>query len=259
MINEEQLKNLSKKYKINEYIVAREFIQISFLKELYNDNFSENIYFKGGTAIRLLYGGNRFSEDLDFTITSKEKKFTSNINKFFSKLENQYPFKFKPKDSLTGKSFLLTAILPYLKGDVFIKLDFSMREEILDPNKVILETDYPIILHSFIQCLSLNEIFAEKIRALLKRKKPRDLYDLWILQELGAEPDIQLINKKLSYYNESLDKKMLIKELDKFTQDEFIKDLRPFVAVDKRDKLDQLYEYVITYLNKKFNKLLRKS
>ena len=32
--------------------------------------------FYGGTALRLIYGLNRFSEDLDFSLLAKEKEFT---------------------------------------------------------------------------------------------------------------------------------------------------------------------------------------
>jgi predicted nucleotidyltransferase component of viral defense system len=248
MISQKDLNKLAQKYKINESIVAREFVQISFLKELYAESFSKKIFFKGGTAIRLLFGGQRFSEDLDFTVMLDEKEFLHKITLFFSKLEKLYPFKFKERKTLTGKTFLLSADIPFFKNNVFVKLDFSMRENVLQPTKSILKSDYPVIMQNFIHSLSLDEIFAEKIRAVLKRKKHRDLYDLWILEELGAKMDMELINEKMGYYHETFDAEEFKQRLSIFSKEDFIKDLRPYVPINERDKLGELFEFVLAYI-----------
>jgi predicted nucleotidyltransferase component of viral defense system len=255
MISSEQLRIFSKKYKINENIVAREFIQVTFLKELYEQRFSKEVFFKGGTAIRLMYGGKRFSEDLDFTVTTDEAEFLKNITKFFKQLSNKYPFTFKERKTLAGKTFLLTAEIPDLTSNIFVKLDFSTRENVINPVQEILKTEYPIIVRNFINCLSKNEIFAEKIRAVMKREKQRDLYDLWVLYELGATPDLKLITEKLRYYGEELDKIVLLDNLKKFKKEEFIMDLRPFVTINERDKLGDLFDYINKYLEEEFKKL----
>lgn len=46
----------------------------------------------------------------------------------------------------------------------------------------------------------LDERLAEKIRALLVRGKPRDLYDIWLLLRQGVLPDAALIARKLALY-----------------------------------------------------------
>jgi len=252
MISQEEIKQLTKKYKINESIVTREYIQLLFLKMLYAQKFSNKIFFKGGTAIRLLYDGERFSEDLDFTVELKEKEFDQLINQFFSTISNQYPIIFKKRKSLAGKTYLLTAKLPNLKSDVFVKLDFSFREKVLEPTQSILTTSYPIVMQGFINSLSKNEILSEKIRAIMTRRKHRDLYDLWILLENSASINQDLINKKLSYYNQTFNSTQLITRLKEFTKQEFIIDLRPFVPINERSKLGELFEYVNAYLTKSF-------
>jgi len=250
MISQNQIKQLAKSYKINESIVAREYVQLLFLKELYAQNFSRNIFFKGGTAIRLLYEGTRFSEDLDFTVQLDIASFEKHLQKFFSSFENIYSATFKERKTITGKTFLLTAEVPYIKSNVFVKLDFSMRENVLEPTQNILTTDYPIVMQGFINSLSRNEILAEKIRAIMTRKKHRDLYDLWVLQEKGAVLNKELVSKKLHYYNEVFDSEKLIKRLDDFTKGEFVKDLRPFISINERSKLNNLFDYVKAYLIK---------
>src|SRR3990167_7676647 len=48
--------------------IVREYAQHLFLAELYQLPGSEKLLFKGGTALRIVYGSPRFSEDLDFSL-----------------------------------------------------------------------------------------------------------------------------------------------------------------------------------------------
>lgn len=255
MITQEQIKELSKSYKINESVVTREFIQIVFLKELYEKQFARAVFFKGGTAIRLLYGGKRFSEDLDFTVEMDELEFKNKLNKLFNELEKKYPFKFKERETITGKTFLLTATIPFLKSNVYVKLDFSTRENVLHPVKNLLNTEYPVIVQSFIHSLGKNEIIAEKIRAILKREKQRDLYDLWILHTLGGKIDRKMVVDKLLFYNEKFNPSSLVERIKSFSKEGFIKDLKPFVPINEREKLRELFEYVVAYLENSILKI----
>ncbi len=64
------LKNLNEFIKKLQTIpknVVREYIQHLFLSCLYKIKGSEKLLFKGGTALRIIFGSPRFSEDLDFT------------------------------------------------------------------------------------------------------------------------------------------------------------------------------------------------
>ena len=48
--------------------IVREYFQHIFLGELYKLPDAEKLLFKGGTALRIIYGSPRFSEDLDFSL-----------------------------------------------------------------------------------------------------------------------------------------------------------------------------------------------
>jgi predicted nucleotidyltransferase component of viral defense system len=248
MLSREQAKNFSKNFGVSEYVVLREYMQILFLKDLYEQSFSKDLFFKGGTAIRLLYGGERFSEDLDFTVGFPELSFVKSVEKFFSLLKKHYDMDAKERKSLAGRTYLLTKKVSFLKNPIYIRLDFSMREDVQQPTRNILKTDYPIVVQNFIYSLSKDEILAEKIRAVLKREKPRDLYDLWILQELGAKFDPKLVQKKLEYYGEEFSTQDFLKRLDLFKKENFKKDLAPFLAKKEREKLGELFEFVQKYL-----------
>lgn len=64
------LEQIKKYYSQNEQIKPRstlvEYIQYELLESIYKQKESKHLSFMGGTAIRICYNSNRFSEDLDF-------------------------------------------------------------------------------------------------------------------------------------------------------------------------------------------------
>src|SRR3989344_2725133 len=96
--------------------------------------------------------------------------------------------------------------------------------------------------------MSKNEIISEKIRSIMHRQKGRDIYDLWYLLANNAKLDFELIREKFKYHKEIYNSKELIKRIENFPRTDFIKDLLPFVQFKERDKLDDLFTYVITFL-----------
>lgn len=252
MITKEQVASLAKKKKTNETTVFREYLQVLFLSKLYSQTKSNKVFFKGGTALHLLFGASRFSEDLDFTVELKQKEFSALVKKVFTQLQKEGLLEFKEKKSLAGKRFLLTALPDVLPYRTFVNLDFSFREKVFTPQKSILETDYPILFTSYVHHLSQDEIFAEKIRALLTRSKGRDLYDLWFLLSQGAELDKKLVKEKLKYYGlQYIKKQEILSKIEDFSKKDFILDVRPFVTMDERNKLGKFFDYIKDYLKTK--------
>jgi len=253
MITKGQVDVLAKKFKTNQNTVFREYLQVLFLSKLYSFQKSKKVFFKGGTAIHLIFKGPRFSEDLDFTVNLGEKEFLGLINKVFENMSREGEMTFKERKAIAGKRFLLTAqpsVLPY---KVFVNLDFSFREIVLELQKSIIETEYPILFTSYIHHLSKNEIFAEKIRAALTRKKGRDIYDLWFLLTQGASFKNNLVQKKLDYYDKKgIRNEEIVERVESFSKKDFIRDLRPFVPINERNKLGDFFIYVKDYLKKHF-------
>lgn len=249
MITKDQLSELSRKYKINEATILREYIQLYFLSKLYSFSESKNIFFKGGTAIHFIYQSSRFSEDLDFTIEETEEKFKSFINNFFETLKKEESIDFKERKTIAGKRYLLTYIPSIVNFKVFINLDFSFREKILLKEKSIISTDFPVIFHSFIKHLDKDELLAEKIRAFLKRQEGRDIYDIWYLLNKKAVLNEKIILEKLKYYKiDSFDKKDILAKMDIFSKKDFILDLKPFVPIGEREKLGDFFDYLKGYI-----------
>ncbi len=245
MITREQIKTLVKKFKINETTIFREYLQLLFLNKLYSFSESRKIVFKGGTAVHLIFKAPRFSEDLDFTVELNQKDFLSLIKRVFNEFSKQEEVEFKDRKTITGKRFLMTAspsILPY---KVFVNLDFSFREKVFEIEKSIIKVDYPIVFSSYVYHLSKQEIVAEKIRALMTRRKERDLYDLWYLLNQGVSLDNKLIKEKLDYYKlGKMGRKKIVERIESFSQKDFVLDLRPFVPLPEREKLPAFFNFI---------------
>jgi len=67
MISRASLTQAARTQQTTELNVAREYCQHLFLSAFYRQAGSEQVMFKGGTALRIVFGSPRFSEDLDFS------------------------------------------------------------------------------------------------------------------------------------------------------------------------------------------------
>lgn len=246
MITLLQIEDLSRKLKTNTTVVAREYIQLEFLRVFYENPQSKDIYFKGGTAIRFLMGGDRFSEDLDFSCESTPKKVEDLVLKTVENVENVVAgLKVKQKKTLAGKSYLLTLEKDVFNFPIFVRLDFSFRENVLQKEKSIIETEYPVIFSAFTHHLGGEEILAEKTRALLTRHKGRDLYDYWFLLAMGYKLNQGFINKKMEYYPKvNFSWERVLDVVNNYKYEKFSNDLAPFVDIEKRARLEELFEIV---------------
>jgi len=230
MISEDQVQEFSKRLAIDAFTVIREYIQIVFLSILYSSREGRKIYFKGGTAIRLLLKSNRFSEDLDFTAELTARELDVVVNETIKKVGFIVPsVRFKRAD---GGMSSYTGILSYqpqgMKYPLNIHLDFSLREKSETQKQTVLETDFPIAPQPIVRHMDWPEVLAEKIRAFLVRSKGRDVYDLWFMLGKGVELNWDMINRKVRMYNietslqdlmdriGALDEKIIKKDLGKF-------------------------------------------
>jgi len=86
------IKQMLTKYDIrseNEILNAlKEIFQEITLLGLYRGNFFSKAAFYGGTSLRILYGLNRFSEDLDFSLLEKSRNF--NIEYYFKYITDEF-------------------------------------------------------------------------------------------------------------------------------------------------------------------------
>jgi len=240
MLSSEKVLELSKLYKIDAFSVQREFSQIIFLEALYSQPQSAEVVFKGGTSLRLIYGANRFSEDLDFTLLTSVDKAKTLLYKALSSFSERFPgayLKVKPLNKNTpGYTCLLKFSLPAFPFEATLHLDFSLRGDVFatPEHRLVQVKGYPLNpARPLIKVLSKKELLAEKVRAFMNRDKSRDLYDLAFLLN-DTEIDMEVISKKMLYYQKEFNKDDFKKKLAAVTAEDLKKDLSKFLPINER-------------------------
>jgi predicted nucleotidyltransferase component of viral defense system len=180
----------------------REIMQQIALLGLWRSKFFENAAFYGGTAMRVLYGLDRFSEDLDFSLLKPMRQF--NIAKYLAALQKELEgFGFDVLAEQRNKAVKSAVQSAFLKANTLNQLlVIETAEEIMHevPRgqvlkiKLEVDTDPPpgfstqtkYLLQPIpfaVRVYALPDLFAGKMHAILCRKwkirvKGRDWYDL---------------------------------------------------------------------------------
>lgn len=180
----------------------REIMQEIALLGLWRSKFFENAAFYGGTAMRVLYGLDRFSEDLDFSLIKPIPGF--DIAKYLAALQKELEaFGFDVRVAQRKKALKSAVQSAFLKANTLNQLlVIETAEEILrevprgqvlkiklevdtdPPSGFSTETKYLLQPIPFaVRVFALPDLFAGKMHAILCRKwktrvKGRDWYDL---------------------------------------------------------------------------------
>ena len=190
MITEEELRSHAQQRHLRLYQQEKEYLMYLFLYSLSKYN---GFVFKGGTALRIAYKHERFSEYLDFNSTHKPVHIQTQIQNsiaVYHQVGIEVGFL---KEELFQNSYTATL---RLKGPLFkgrpdsvnkIRLDIGNRKTYL-PKTVFIPKLFSDVPEFFLDCMSEEEILVEKIRSLYQRHKARDLYDAFILVHIYSSP-----------------------------------------------------------------------
>jgi len=182
MISQESLKEFTKKYQTTKENIVREYCQHLFLSSLYRLPNSEKLLFKGGTALRFIYGSPRFSEDLDFTgqdifrfkiIDDLFIEAITELERMGIEISLQ-----EAKPTTGGYLGIIRYHLYGIRGDINFEVSLRRRKR--------LKKEVDTVVNDFISTytivhLSSREITREKVIALVNRQKPRDFYDFYYI------------------------------------------------------------------------------
>ncbi len=218
------LQSMLKKYEIKNTIdeinAMKEIIQEIVLSGLSRGGFFNEAAFYGGTALRIFYGLNRFSEDMDFALLEPNSNF--DLSKYFGFIEKEvqaYGLNLTISEKSKIQDSNITSA--FLKGDtkehilLFFPNESIQNTTSLKNIKIKFEVDinppagarYDIkykLLPSPHQVRLYDEgsLFAGKIHAILCRNwhyrtKGRDLYDYIFYMSNNIKVNIELIREKL--------------------------------------------------------------
>lgn len=216
MISRETLLEIAKMEGLKPYQEEKKYAQLLVLRAISNSN---SLVFKGGTALFLLYGLNRFSEDLDFTATSN-LDFPGLLKEVSASLRlMNVRNEIKESESISGFSGRIKAYGPLNSNEkdaCFVKIDISTREKIsLKADFKEIDSNFLDLLPFSLKVMNESEMLSEKIRAVITRNQARDVYDLYFLLKNGIKFDVSLSDKKLEYYKLKFSMKLLEKGLER--------------------------------------------
>ena len=227
----------------DDYINAQhEVMQQIALAGLYRGGFFNKAAFYGGTCLRIFYGLQRFSEDMDFSLLQQNVDFKLEdyfepIKTEFNALGREVVINKKEKKNQTNVESA------FLKDDTAIynmqfrterNIKIKIEADINPPSGFTTEHKFLLLPFSFmVRCYTLPDLYAGKMHALLfrswkNRVKGRDWYDFeWYVRnntalnfehlgqrtsQLGSLPEeeltrdnfIQLLRDKISKTNMEL-------------------------------------------------------
>ena len=243
MVTKEEIINIARRQKLPVGTIEKDFVLTFVLKKLYESDLKDSLVFKGGTALHKLYLHKRMSIDLDFTELKPVN--IEELKKIIEDKEIRSKIKEINKTSNSTKVVLnYESVLEYKNS---IILDISKREKpIMKLIKKQLKSPYfgKITVLTF----ALEEMIAEKIRAIIQRNKPRDYLDLYYIlgsRKLDFKKALEIAKKKLAAANDKYDTKKIFDNLD-IVKGLWEKDLKELV-VDIPD-----FEKVVKKLKKYF-------
>lgn len=244
---------------------AKEVIQEIVLCGLSRSGFFDKAAFYGGTALRIFYGLERFSEDLDFSLMATDSQFS--LSNYFDVLEKEVrsfglnveiAVKEKTQESdiqsafikgNTREHFLLfypsfdgTGVLP--RGEK-IKIKFEIDTN--PPEFANFQRLYRLLPVPYeVNVYDEASLFAGKIHAVLcrswkNRVKGRDLYDFLFYISRGSRVNLRHLNARLAQTNSlpvgegyTIDtlKEALTARFSVIDYDEAARDVRPFLKDD---------------------------
>lgn len=257
MLSKYEIKNTN-----DEINALKEIIQEIILSGLARGNFFDEAAFYGGTALRIFYKLDRFSEDLDFALIYPDKNF--DLSKYFVYLEKELKaYGLNLEINTKQKNIESNITSAFVKGDTLehilkffpneenhkynhmlknIKIKFEV--DINPPSGATYEEKYKLLPSPHqIKIYDKESLFAGKIHAILcrnwkTRTKGRDLYDYIFFLANNTKVNLELVKNKLiesNYINAndkfSIDdlKNLLINKFKKIDYIEAKEDVIPFI------------------------------
>lgn len=268
--------------KIHEQTKIREILQQVALLGLERHGFFEKAAFYGGTALRILYGLDRFSEDLDFTLLKPNPDF--DFGPFLEGMKRELAsFGFEMDVTLKNKNIETSVLSAFMKMNtimLYLTINDENKRKSINHNEKIqikleVDTDPPpnfrvqnrLVLNPvsfYVLTLHKSDLFAGKMHAALCRAwkgrvKGRDWYDIiWYIQNkislsLTYLESCMRQSKNLGTH-ESLDRNHLLELVrDKIDRVDWVSakaDMRPFISHPERLEIwsSQFFHALVDHL-----------
>ena len=232
--------------------ILREYLQYKILEIVFASEYARKLSFLGGTALRIIYGNTRFSEDLDFdNFDLSGIEFDGLSDKVRGGLEAQglkvqidavskgaYRCRVRLPDIL-----FINELSPHQEEKILIQIDSEAQGFEYHPDKKILNK---FDVFSEISVTPVDILLSQKIYAALNRKraKGRDYYDIVFLCAL-TKPNYAYLKLKLGVSDAETLRKKIIEEIKGLDFKELGQEVKPFLFnPDDIRKIDLFPEFI---------------
>lgn len=199
MIDRQEIMDFSREFGLVANVIEKDYVLGWMLAGIAaHPEIGQSWVFKGGTCLKKCYFETyRFSEDLDFTLTNPdhlaEPFLLATFHEIAEWVYDQSGI-VVPEDAIRFDVYTNPRGNVSAEGRVGYRGPMQMRGaapriklDLTDDEVLVLEPSVREVHHPYsdrsaegihVRCYSFEEVFAEKIRALAERERPRDLYDV---------------------------------------------------------------------------------
>lgn len=178
----------------------REVLQETALVGLWRTGFFDKVAFYGGTALRLFYNLDRFSEDLDFTLVKPEPnwKLSDRLSGLQTELEAfGFSVEMTPKHEGSIESAFIKANTKINLINIKLETDTDPPQGIRTENKTLFEP-FPVSIRVAVpSCLFAGKMHACLCRSWKTRIKGRDWYDLLFFVSRSIPVDLTHLETRM--------------------------------------------------------------
>lgn len=215
--------------------IWKDYLQDLLLHLLYRK--MPKMVFGGGTCIWKVMRSDRFSEDIDAYASPIPKDIAEYLEKELALLGiNCTILKKKRTANMLFLKFALS--FPSHPREIMVSVEI-LSDKPKKTEKATLYSPYPDIPPVEMVVLSPEEMLVNKVSAIYKRNRPRDVHDIYLLLKLGTKINMRSIRKKTTNFNLKRFEKNILEKQSAWES------LAPLI-ITKLPKLEEEAEFILS-------------
>lgn len=216
--------------------IFREYLQYNILQGIFESKFADKVSFMGGTALRIIHGNNRFSEDIDLDNFELSWKNFENLVEVIQQnlILEGFLVEIKQVEKAAYHCYIKfpeilyeNGISPLREEKILVKVDtYAQGYDYFPDMKILNKFD----IFSEVRVTPLSVLLSQKIYAAIDRKQPkgRDFYDITFL--LGqTKPDYGYLSQKLNVSNAKELRELVQQRIELLDFEALAEDVSPFL------------------------------
>ncbi len=252
MLSLKEIKKFYPHWPGRERSILREYLQYKILDVIFKSRWGRKLVFVGGTAIRICYAGNRFSEDLDFDNFGLKKEEFAKMTELIKRELEAEGYQVEYRNVYKGayhsyfkfKEILYSPGLSSLKGEkIMIEIDTVQEEAGYQP-KIFVLSKFDVA--RTIRVAPASIILDKKVGAILGRRtaKGRDFYDVVFLKG-ETDFDYDYLKRKWGIDSSPELKRGLFQKIKGLDFKKLARDVEPFlINPQEKSRVEHFKEYI---------------